>query len=259
MCGAEDFGGGRCAAVCDDDILTLVCGESCHPGRTELTRRLAVRLNVLARRRILHIAPGSGGTALVLAREYGARVDRVDPSTRTLDRARAYAESAGLADRLHFHHADTGHLPFPDAAFDGVIAECALSAVPDKPTVAAELTRVLRPGGRAGITDFSVVRDHLDPAPAGFAVPVAGPSGACSPDEYASLLTDAGLRVLGGERRDEALAAMIDQIDARLSALLLTPARTRIDAGGVTEAIAAVRTALCRGALGYLLLFAEKR
>ena len=51
---------------------------------------------------------------------------------------------------------DAERLPLPDNTFDALVCECAFCTFPDKATAAAEFARVLRPGGRVGITDVTV-------------------------------------------------------------------------------------------------------
>ena len=65
------------------------------------------------------------------------------------------AAARGLAEQVRFHHGDAEELPLPDGCFDAVICECALCVFPDKATAAAEMARVLRPGGRLGLTDIT--------------------------------------------------------------------------------------------------------
>jgi arsenite methyltransferase len=62
--------------------------------------------------------------------------------------AQGAAGAAGLAARVSFTAGDAETLPYPETGFDAVVCECAFCAVPDKPTAATELARVLRPGGR---------------------------------------------------------------------------------------------------------------
>lgn len=204
------------------------------------------------------MAAGPGGTALLLAREYEARVDGIDLGTVTVERARATADAAGLADRVTFHHADAERLPFPDATFDTVICECALCTFPDKPTAAAEFARVLRPGGRLGITDVTADHTALGPELTGLTGWIACLADARTPDQYTALLTRAGLHVTATEPHDDALTTMIDQIDARLRALRMTPAGHDLDHDTIRATITAARAAVTDGDLGYTLITADR-
>ena len=252
-----------CAATYGSDLVALLLGDSYHPGGLTLTRQLAARLDLLAGERVLDVASGRGASALVLAAEYGCAVTGVDLSEASVALAAGAAQSAGLADRARFRVGDAELLPVDTRSVDVVVCECAFCTFPDKPTAAAELARVLRPGGRLGMTDVTVTPDRLPPELTGMRAWIACVADARPLDEYAALLTGAGLTVTHTERHDDAIAAMIDQIEARLTVVWMT-ARARAKALGVdfTRApavLAAARTAVADGVLGYALLTAVKR
>jgi len=97
----------------------------------------------VAGRRILDAGCGSGPLAAAL-RDRGAIVTGVDSSAGMLELARRR-----LGDDANLHLADLGRpLPFPDAAFDDVVASLVLHYLEDWAAPLAELRRVLRPGGR---------------------------------------------------------------------------------------------------------------
>lgn len=145
-----------CAAAYSRDAVALVLGASYHPGGLALTRRLASALGVRPGWRVVDVASGPGTTARLLAAEYAVTVDGVELGESAVAGARSAADEAGLSSRIRFHRGDAERLPLPDAIADAVICECALCMFPDKAAAAAEFARVLRPGGRAGITDVTV-------------------------------------------------------------------------------------------------------
>jgi arsenite methyltransferase len=144
-----------CAAAYGSDAVALLLGDSYDPGGLALTRRLAGALGLSPGDRVLDVASGRGATALLLAREYGLQVQGVDLSAANVALAEGAARAAGLADRVSFLRGDAEQLPHGDGLFDAVMCECAFGTFPDKPTAAAELARVLRPGARVGITDVT--------------------------------------------------------------------------------------------------------
>jgi arsenite methyltransferase len=134
-------------------------GESYHPRGLALTRRLADTLALRSGQRAVDVASGPGTTACALAAEYDVTVDGVDLGESTVERARTTADRAGLSGKVSFHRGDAERLPLPDATFDALVCECAFCTFPDKAGAAPEFARVLRPGGRVGITDVTVT-DH---------------------------------------------------------------------------------------------------
>ncbi|MFI2431306.1 class I SAM-dependent methyltransferase [Streptomyces sp. NPDC018693] len=206
-------------------------------------------------RRVLDVASGRGATALLLADGYGCQVDGVDYAPANTALARGAAVAAGLAERAVFATGDAERLPFPDGVFDAVVCECALCTFPDKARAAAEFARVLRPGGRVGITDVTAVPGRLPPELTGLTARIACVADARSLDEYVGILAAAGLRTLRTERHDQDMTRVIDQIGARLDLLRLTAATAFADLtrDKAPEALAAARRAVADGVLGYAL------
>jgi len=75
--------------------------------------------------------------------------------------ARQNAASAG-ATNVEFRKGRIESIPLGDASVDIVISNCVVNLSTDKAAVLAEVARVLRPGGRVGISDV-VADDHLSP------------------------------------------------------------------------------------------------
>jgi arsenite methyltransferase len=251
-----------CAATYGSDVVALLLGDSYHPGGLGLSRRLAARLDLRPAQRVLDVASGRGTTALLLAREYGAEVTGVDLSAANVALASGAAQGAGLAGQVRFEVGDAERLPVASRSFDVVVCECAFCTFPDKPTAAAELARVLRPGGRLGITDVTIDPDRLPAELTGLGAWIACVADARPLHEYIALLADAGLRVTHTERHDQAITGMVDQIEARLTLVRMT-ARDRAEALGLDfdrapAVLAATRAAIDDGVLGYALLVAEK-
>lgn len=251
-----------CAAAYSSDVVALLLGDTYHPGGAALTRRLADGLHLAEDCRVLDVASGRGTTALLLADTYGVRVDGVDYSPANTSLARGAAQAAGLIDQTAFATGDAEHLPYPDGLFDAVVCECALCTFPNKERAAAELARVLKPGGRLGITDVTALPDRLPPELTTLSARIACIADARPLDEYAETLAAAGLRTIRTERCDAAMTRMIDQIEARLNLLRITAAvrlaDAGVDLGAAPAALAAARAAVADGTVGYALLIAEK-
>jgi arsenite methyltransferase len=262
-----------CVAAYGSDAVAALLGDTYHPGGLTLTRRLAGHLALRPGARILDVAAGRGTTPLLLAAEYRARVDGIDLSPANATQAAQAAQAAGLATQATFTVGDAERLPYRTGAFDAVVCECAWCTFPDQAAAAAELARVLRPGGRLGVTDVTADPGRLPDELASVAAWIACVAGARPVDGYARLLTTAGLRVVHTERHDDAAARMIEQIEARLTLLSFsTPrhpahrwitARDRaralgLDPDRIRPVLAAAAAAIADGAIGYALLVAEK-
>jgi len=110
----------------------------------------------VAGRDVLDVGCGTGGPALRLVSEYGARrVHGIDIGIHQVERARARAEASGLSDRLTFTRVEPGALPLSDASFDLVFSADVLVHVEDKALMFREMARVVRSGGEL------LVSDHL--------------------------------------------------------------------------------------------------
>jgi demethylmenaquinone methyltransferase/2-methoxy-6-polyprenyl-1,4-benzoquinol methylase len=107
-------------------------------------------------RRVLDVCSGTGDMAFELRRRWGAEVVGSDFSLRMLEVGRLKARRRGLADRVRFQQADTLRLPFRDASFDASTVAFGIRNVADTRRGIAEMARVVRPGGRVVILEFTL-------------------------------------------------------------------------------------------------------
>lgn len=130
------------------------------------------RLPVQSGARVLDVACGTGNTAIPLARR-GAQVTGVDIAPNLLVQARERAADEGLS--ISFDEGDAEQLSYPDASFDMVITMFGAMFAPRPELVAAEFSRVLRPGGLLAMANwtpasfagqmFTVMSKHVPPPP----------------------------------------------------------------------------------------------
>lgn len=113
--------------------------------------------------RVLDLAGGSGDLTRLLADDVGATgvVVSLDINRRMLEVGRDRLLNAGIVDKVRLVQADAEALPFPEASFDLVTMAFGLRNVTRKASALAEMHRVLKPGGRACILEFSQVRVPL--------------------------------------------------------------------------------------------------
>lgn len=113
------------------------------------------RLGVEVGDRLIDVASGCGGTAL-LAAERGADVVAIDASRRMVERVRVRAQ--GLLDGTGSIRAkvmDGMELRLPDAAFDSAISVFGIILLPDAVQGLREIRRILKPGGRAAVVTWT--------------------------------------------------------------------------------------------------------
>ncbi|HEY1575398.1 MAG TPA: methyltransferase domain-containing protein [Pseudonocardiaceae bacterium] len=251
-----------CAAGYGQDAVALVLGESYHPGGLALTRRLADSLRLAPGQHLVDVASGPGATARLLAAEFAVTVDGVDLGKSTVERARSSTAEVGLAGSVRFHLGDAERLPVPDGCADVVVCECAFCTFPNKTAAAAEFARVLRPGGRVGITDVVVTERGLPAELTTLAAWVACIADARPVAGYVDILATAGLVTTHVEEHDAALSRMIEQIEARVRLLRMTAAgglaAAGVDVGAVLRYTSLAGQAVADGLIGYRVLVAEK-
>jgi len=113
--------------------------------------------------RVLDVGCGIGGSARILARDYGFSVLGISISRAQVARA-SVLTPPDLAGRCSFAVMDALALELPDGGFDAVWSVEAGPHMPDKQRYADELLRVLRPGGRLAVADWNQ-RDAVDGEP----------------------------------------------------------------------------------------------
>jgi len=109
---------------------------------------------------VLDLAGGTGDVAALLSDRVGGagRVVLSDINAAMLDVGRQRLEDRGIVGNLRYALANAEALPFADGSFDAVTIAFGLRNVTDQPAALREMLRVLKPGGRVHILEFSRVR-----------------------------------------------------------------------------------------------------
>jgi SAM-dependent methyltransferase len=161
---------------------------------------------------VLDIAAGSGNAAIAAAQS-GARVIASDLTPELFEAGRRDAASAGVD--VTWQQADAEDLPYDDASFDVALSTVGIMFTPFHQRSADELVRVVRPGGRIGLVNwtpggfigqvFAAMKPYAAPAPPGAQPPPLWGD----PDHVAELLGDA-VTDLHAERRVLAVDRFVD-------------------------------------------------
>jgi ubiquinone/menaquinone biosynthesis C-methylase UbiE len=172
--------------------------------------------------RVLDIGSGTGGCAFFIQQQFAPQsVVGVDVEAGVVAKANVDAERRGVADAVRFLAVEPGPLPFPDGSFDVVFSKDSIIHIADKHSIAAEIARVLAPGGVFACSDW-MKGDDLPPTAElveyerleglGF--------GLASPDVYFAALRGAGFERVAYTDRTAWLAqktrAELDALDGPL-------------------------------------------
>jgi len=188
---------------------------------------------------VLDLGSGGGIDVILSARRVGptGTAYGLDMTDEMLALARQNAHDAG-AQNVHFLKGLIEQIPLPADSVDVVISNCVINLSTDKPAVLAEISRVLRPGGRLGVSDI-VAEDSLSPEERAERGSYVGCiAGALSFSEYEAGLTAAGLTDVSvtpthgvAEGMHSAIVNASKPIDAASSVLLSNAGELALAAG----------------------------
>lgn len=140
---------------------------------------LAEAVDLRPAERVLDVAAGNGNASLAAARRYGD-VTSTDYVPELLEQGRRRADAEGLP--MQIRTADAEALPFGDGEFDVVLSTFGVMFAPNQTRAAAELLRVVKPGGRIGVASWTPesligelfrIIGRFVPPPAGLTSPAA--------------------------------------------------------------------------------------
>ena len=181
---------------------------------------------------VLDLGSGGGIDVILSAKRVGPSgiAFGLDMTDEMLALARRNAEKAGISNAI-FLRGEIERVPLPSESVDVVISNCVLNLSTDKPAVLAEIGRVLKRGGRIGISDV-VAEDHLSPEDRAERGSFVGCiAGALSRTEYEAGLEAAGFEDVSVEFTHRvadgmhgAIVKAVKRRDSPATALPLMPA-----------------------------------
>jgi len=213
------------AAVPEDANLGVGCG---NPSAIDELRPGDV---------VVDLGSGAGMDAFLAARAVGpeGRVIGVDMTDAMLERARENARKTGITN-VEFRQGLIEALPLEDESVDVVLSNCVINLSPEKERVWAEAWRVLRPGGRALVSD--VVLEHaLPPAVLESAEAWVGCVGGASlRPEYLRTIEKAGFRRVEVVR-EACFGDLLDLDDPGIAETVAKLGISRAEADGYRKAV----------------------
>ena len=158
---------------------------------------------------VLDLGSGGGIDVILSAKRVGptGTAYGVDMTDQMLALAQQNARAAGVSN-VHFLKGVIEEIPLPAESVDVVISNCVINLSIDKPAVLTEIARVVKPGGRIGISDV-VAEDSLSPADRAERGSYVGCiAGALSKGEYEAGLEAAGFEQVSVEFTHEVAEGM---------------------------------------------------
>ena len=185
-----------------------------HIGGRVATENFLDQLDIGTDHCVLDVGCGLGGGSRFAAQRYGCRVTGIDLTQEYVETGEVLCSWVGLGDRIHLETGDATALSHPDDAFDRAYMMHVGMNIADKRSLAAELHRVLRPGGKLGIYDVMRVGDGDLAFPVPWATePVS--SAVATPNEYKTVLEAAGLRIIAERNRRDFALDFFAQLQAK--------------------------------------------
>ncbi|MEX2274294.1 MAG: arsenite methyltransferase, partial [Actinomycetota bacterium] len=183
----EGFGPGRYSTLELGDLPNAAARASMGCGNPTAVAELVEGDTVL------DLGSGGGIDVLLSAKRVGAtgRAIGLDMTDEMLELAQRNAREAG-ATNVEFLRGTIEDVPLPEASVDVIVSNCVINLSTDKTSVLTQMFRVLKPGGRVGVSDI-VAANHLTPQQRAERGSFVGCiAGALSIEEFERGLHDAG-------------------------------------------------------------------
>lgn len=216
-----------------DRLVELLDLQAALPGIQRLRQWAMLALDLQPGEKALDIGAGTGEDVQAFAAAVGSAGDAVgvEPNAGM----RSVAEERAKASAARFVDGDAYELPFGDNTFDAVRCERVFQHLAEPERAAAEIARVLRPGGRAVVIDSDWATAILHPGDPAVLNALSEAMLATTPNPYsgrklAGQLTAAGLKVT-----DIGSQALIQDNSAADGSLVRMLAATGVHRGAITQ------------------------
>jgi len=123
------------------------------PGGYEMAKELIGAMQLAPGSRVLDVGCGLGGSAFVMARDFGLNVDGIDLSLNMLKIANEKLQDNGLSNMVTLNHGNCLEMECADC-YDAIYSRDVFLHIHDKPRLFSVLKSLLRPGGKLLFTDY---------------------------------------------------------------------------------------------------------
>ncbi len=196
------------------DIDDLGAVDEFHIGGRVATETFLGQLAIDASHHILDVGCGLGGASRFAATRYGCRVTGVDLTREYIEAGNTICSWCGLDKQIVLEQQNATRLPYSDATFDRAYMLHVGMNIPDKKSLANELHRVLKAGGRIGIYDVMRVGNGDIAFPVPWASEPQGSS--VSPvEDYRSVLKNAGFQLTAERNRRQFALEFFAELQAK--------------------------------------------
>ena len=253
-----------CADLYESPLARQILGDPPHPGGLALTNRLGRLMGIAYGDWVLDLASARGTSAMAISRVFRCNVVGLEFGAEPVALAHAAALEPPKTPRAFFLRGDAERPPLMANSFDGVVCECSMSLFADKPGAVAQAVRVLKPGGRLGLSDMTVEPGALPEELQGYIGQLLCLAEALNVSGYVGLLVEGGLTITRQENASDQLVRILDEIEAKLGALSAwqdIAGQQGFGGGMLNQApqlIHRLRGLVSEGKLGYWLFVAQK-
>lgn len=253
-----------CADLYQSPLARLVLGETLHPGGLALTHRLGRLMNIQPGDWVLDLASGRGASAMSISQMFHCKVAGVEFGAKAAAETQHRSSDAHHTCQTFFLQGDAESPPFRSSSVVSVLCECSMSLFTDKAGAVKEAARVLKPGGRFGMSDVTVAPGALPPELDGVIGRALCLADALDLAEYAGLLQKGGLILRHQEDASSEILKLLDNLESNLKAFMAWQSFTATVTPplgilrNMPALIARLRELVATGKLGYWLLAGEK-
>lgn len=253
-----------CSAFYEQDWVRHLAEDIFHPGGEGLTQKTIAAMKLNPGASIADLGCGTGTSALMLAGDPGLNISAIDISADNIRRAQDRLSTANpTPGKIRFQQADAHELPFENAQFDGVLAECTFSLFANQDAVLAEIIRVLKPNGQLGVTDMAV-GGPLPEDIASVVAPWTCLMDAVDQQAYADTFTRAGFAIKEFSDESTGLTGLINTLKRKLLMLGVGTALTgvnapQIDLGEIKHWLDRFNEEVEKGTIRYLRFNLQKQ